>query len=39
MESNDLLVLDIKLIKDKEEVDLEENDLDSTELIEIKKPE
>ena len=39
MESNDLLVLDIKLIKDKEQVDLEENDLDSTELIEIKKPE
>jgi len=39
MESNDLLVLDIQLIKDKEEVDLEENDLDSTELIEIKKPE
>ena len=39
MESNDLLVLDIKLIKDKEQVDLEENDLDSNELIEIKKPE
>ena len=39
MESNDLLVLDIQLIKDKEEVDLEENDLDSTELIENKKPE
>ena len=39
MESNDLLVLDIQLIKDKEQVDLEENDLDSTELIEIKKPE
>ena len=39
MESNDLLVLDIKLIKDKEQIDLEENDLDSTELIEIKKPE
>ena len=39
MESNDLLVLDIQLIKDKEQVDLEENDLDSTELIEIKKQE
>ena len=39
MESNDLLVLDIQLIKDKEQVDLEENDLDSNELIEIKKPE
>ena len=39
MESNDLLVLDIQLIKDKEQVDLEENDLDSNELNEIKKPE
>ena len=39
MESNDLLVLDNKLIKDKEEVDNEENELDGTELDEEKKPE
>ena len=39
MESNDLLVLDNKLIKDKEEVDNEENELDATELDEEKKPE
>ena len=39
MESNDLLVLDNKLIKDREEVDFEENEPDAIELSNEIKPE
>ena len=37
-ESDNLLINNIKLIKDKEEEDFEENELDAIELDEEKKP-